>query len=155
LAKVVVNKKASDNEYFHLDFHLSMNMLLNYILTNYGYEGVVEYIKQFTKVYHKPLIEKLNKGSLLPLKEYIEEIYKKEKEKVDILYDKDKLIFSINKCPGITHILKNNQKPSKAYVETYNTLYKTICEGSPFTYELVYFDKKTGKSKHQFTRRTI
>lgn len=155
MEKKVVNKKASDNEYFHLDFHLSMNMLLDYILTNYGYEGVVEYIKQFTKTFHKPLIENLKNGSLLPLKEYIEEIYIREKCQVDITYNKDKLIFFIKTCPGITHILKNNQQPSKAYVETYNTLYKTICEKSPFSYKLISFNKETGKSKHQFTRRTI
>ncbi len=149
----VVNKKASDNEYFHLDFHLSMNMLLNYILENYGYEGVIEYITKFTKAYHKPLMEQLKKGSLLPLKEYIEEIYKKEKWQVDIEFNEDNLTFSIESCPGVTHIIKNRQIPSITYIETYNTLYKVICENTPFKYNLLNYDKSNGKSTHIFTRR--
>jgi len=149
----VIEKKASDNEYFHLDFHLSMNMLLDYIIDNYGYEGVIEYITQFTKQYHKPLIDKLKRGDLLSLQQYIEKIYTKEKWAANIKYNKNELIFSIESCPGISYIKSKGQIPSKAYVETYKTLYKVLCEKTPFEYTLVKYNENDGKSTHKFTRR--
>ncbi|MCK5811538.1 MAG: hypothetical protein KAG94_01445 [Clostridiales bacterium] len=155
MAKQILDVRATDNEYFHQDFHLSMNMLLDYILEKYGNEGVIEYLKDFTKAYHKPLRAQLKNGNLQPLMIYIKELYKKEKWEVKITKTTDKLQFSINSCPGMTYILSKKMTPSAAYIETYRTVYQSICEGTPFLYELIKFDKETGKSIHLFTRRDI
>ncbi len=153
MALKILDVRAADNEYYHKDFHLSMNMLLDYILENYGNEGVIEYLNDFSKVYHKPLIDQLKKGNIQPLETYIKELYKKEKWEIKISATVDKLEFSINSCPGMTYILSKGKIPSTVYIETYRTVYQSICEKTPFIYELKSFDKSSGKSSHVFTRR--
>ncbi|MBN2852945.1 MAG: hypothetical protein JXQ23_09455 [Clostridia bacterium] len=153
MGKKILDRKASDNEYFHRDFHLSMNMLLDYILMRFGLESVKEYLTEYTKAYHQPLIQELKKGNLEALKEYIEEIYEKEKWPVNIEYSNDNLTFSIEACPGMSYIIDSHQTPSEAYIETYRTTYGAMCEDTTFHYEMNSFDQATGKSRHSFTRR--
>ncbi len=152
MAQKILDVRAADNEYYHQDFHLSMNMLLDYILEKYGEKGVVEYLTDFTIAYHKPLINQLKKGEIQPLETYIRELYKKEKWEVAIDSTIDKLQFSINSCPGMTYIISKGLIPSAAYIETYRTVYKSICKDTPFSYDLIEFNKVTGKSSHLFKR---
>lgn len=153
MALKILDVRAADNEYYHQDFHLSMNMLLDYILEKYGNEGVIEYLRDFTKTYHIPLINQLKKGSIQPLETYIKELYKSEKWEVETKITAGKFEFSIKSCPGMTYILSKGLTPSKAYIETYRTVYQSICKKTPFRYELKAFDKSSGKSSHVFTRR--
>jgi hypothetical protein len=48
----------------------------------------------------------------------------------------------------------NNVKPSALYSETSNTVYRTICKGTPFVFELLEYDNETGRSKMKFSRRS-
>ena len=50
MAKEIMRRTASDNEYLHKDFHASMNIGLEFLRKNYGKEGVIDYLKTFTKI---------------------------------------------------------------------------------------------------------
>lgn len=83
--KKVMVRKASDNEYLHKDFHLSMNILMDYIYHRFGKEQLVRYLQQYAEAYYKPLREELKKGNMDALLAYMKDKYEKEKWEVTFL----------------------------------------------------------------------
>lgn len=149
----IMKRTAADNKYLHKDFHISMNILMDYIHKNFGEEKLIKYLKQYTSEYHKPLHEKMKKGDIDAIASYLRDIYEQEEWTVNIVQDENKLIVSQDACPGISHIKSKGGIPTPLYIETYNTVYNTLCEGTPFEYELVFFDKETGACKQIFKRK--
>lgn len=149
----VMSRKASDNKYLHKDFHLSMNLLMDYILKNFGEDKLIKYLQQYTSEYLKPLHEQMKTGDIDALAAYFKEIYEKEEWTIDIEQKDNELTVSQKSCPGIRHIKSKGSSPIPFYMETYNTVYKTLCENTPFEYELVYFDNESGACKQIFKRK--
>ena len=152
MKKLVMRKKASENVYFHPDFHIAMNLSLKYVEENFGPDGVKEFLRQFANAYYKPLKEKIKKQGLLPLKKHIEQIYKKEGGKIEISFNKDMLKVFVKKCPAISHIKKNCVPVAKTFSETTKTVYSTLVEGTGYQFELAEYDNKTGKAILIFTK---
>jgi hypothetical protein len=140
------------DKYLHRDFHISMNMLMRYILSRYGSEGLDEYLTRFARRYHAPLNEKIKREGLAPLAEYIRDVYEKEEGHVDIKEDDGILEVEQKACPGISHIRKAGHEPVEGYFKTYRIIYGTICEDTPYDYELEYFDNATGACRQVFKR---
>lgn len=153
MAKEIMRRTASDNEYLHKDFHASMNIGLEFLRKNYGKEGVIDYLKTFTKKYHAPLTEGLKKEGLKVLKDYFQKIYEAEKAPCTIEYEEDCMIVKIDECPALKHLREMNVAPSPYYEYSTLTVYETVCEGTPFAFECVEYDRITGKSILKFYRR--
>ena len=149
----VMTRKASDNKYLHKDFHVSMNILLKYIYENFGKIELVNYLSQYAEAYYKPLNQELRAGSIDTLNKYFTDIYEKEEWSVKIVCKENSLTIEQNACPGITQIKAKGDVPCPYYIETYNTVYTSLCKGTPFEYELEYFEEETGACKQVFKRR--
>jgi neutral ceramidase len=149
----VMERKASDNKYLHKDFHMALNLMMQYLYDNFGKEALTDYLAQFARAYHKPLIDKLKANDMNALLTYFRDIYEKEEWPVRITSDKNSVEIAQDACPAISHIVKNGNTPCPYYRETYNTVYKTICEETPFEYILEEFDDKTGACKQKFIRK--
>ncbi|MCM8789327.1 MAG: hypothetical protein NC907_06020 [Candidatus Omnitrophica bacterium] len=142
--RLVMRRKASDNVYFHPQFHIAMNMMIDYIEKNFGKEAVRVYLRQFASVYYKPLKEKIEKQGLKALTHYIEELYRKEGGKVKIFCDKNSLKVCVKKCPAVSYIKKKKQRLSRSFFETTRTIYETILEETDFEFKMDKYDRKTG-----------
>ncbi|MGB9643347.1 MAG: hypothetical protein ACP5JO_09340 [Candidatus Ratteibacteria bacterium] len=153
MKKLVIRKKTSDNVYFHPDFHIVMNVGIKYLEKNYGDEVVKDYLRQFSRSYHKPLIGKIKKHGLKPLKRYIEQIYKKEGGKITSHFDKNTLKIKIEKCPAVPYMRKQKVSVAKSFVETTKTVYETIVEKTSYAFEMCNYDEKTGKATLIFRRK--
>lgn len=151
--RIVMTRKAPDNKYLHRDFHITLNILLEYIENQYGREAVIKYLSQFTKAYHQPLHEQLMAGNMTALSDYLTQLYQKEEWPVRIRSGEDFIELQQNACPGISHIKASGKQPSACYVETYRTVYETLCEGTPFRYCLQHFDPETGACIQLFNKR--
>ncbi|WP_085535189.1 hypothetical protein [Massilibacteroides vaginae] len=149
----IMRRNASDNKYLHKDFHLSMNILLNYIYNNWGKEALISYLQQYTCSFHKPLSEQIKIGNIHDLAIYFKEVYKKEEWPVQINHGKDFLEIEQSACPGISHIKSKGELPCPLYIETYRTVYNTLCLNTPFEYTLEYYDEETGACKQIFKRK--
>lgn len=148
-----MKRNASDNEYFHRDFHISMNNLLKYIYDSYGKDQLINYLKQYSEAHFYPMNKKLRTGDLDVLVHYFEDIYKKEKWPVKISTGKDYIEIVQDACPGISFIRSRGETPCPFYRETYETVYSVMCNNTPFIYELQYFDDHTGACKQYFRRK--
>ena len=151
----VIERKASDNKYLHRDFHISMNMLMEYICKEYGSAALTEYLVQFTQEFHSKRKKCLQRGDLVCLEKYFIEIYEKEEWPVHIELKNDVLIISQETCPGISYLRKSGHKPVEQYIETYTTVYKTLCQDTPYEYVMESFNSDTGKCRQRFQRRPI
>lgn len=149
----ITERKASDNKYLHKDFHIALNLMMTYLYNNYGKDALINYLKQYSKAYFKALNQKLKSGDKEALIEYFKDIYEKEEWPVNISIHENNIEISQDACPAISHIIQAGGKPCPYYRETYKTVYKTICENTPFDYVLEYFDDETGACKQLFTKK--
>jgi neutral ceramidase len=149
----VTEKKASDNKYLHKDFHIALNLLLTYLYDNFGKDSMVNYLKQYSRVYHKPLNQKLKLGDKEVLVDYFKDIYEKEEWPVNITCHENSVEITQTACPAVSYIVQKGGKLCPYYRETYSTVYKTLCEDTPFEYSLEYFNDETGACKQLFIKK--
>ena len=148
-------RKAADNKYFHRDFHVGMSLGLDYVSERYGDEAVIEYLEQYTKSYHKPLMEAVKKEGLKALEDYFLKLYETEEASDVITLERsgDELVIDIKECPVVKYIKSQGKKVSHMFIETTDTVNRTLVEGSPYAFELVSYDKQSGKSRQRFYKK--
>ncbi len=154
MANERMERRASDNQYLHKDFHGSLSIGLDYLAEKYGEESVREYLNQFAVAYYAPLIQDLNARGLIALKEHFERIYAIEGGCIDIHFTEDELVLRIEACPAVMHLRAQDYPVSKFFYETSRTLNHALCQGTPFASELIEYDEQTGQSVQRFYRRT-
>jgi len=150
MPKMIMTRKASDNHYLHKDFHGALNLALEYLRKHFGNDAVRGYLRQYAKSFHAPLIRNLRRRGLIALKEHFKKIYAVEGAPIRINCSKDELRLETDFCPAVKHIRKIGQTVSPLFNETERTVHEAICENTPFAYELVSYDKKTGRSVQRF-----
>ena len=153
VAKEVMRRQASDNPYFHRDFHATLNQGLIYIQEKYGPEAVREYLRRLGRTFYSPLSESLRRGGLGALRLYLEKVYSEENAEYEIRSDDNDLEMKIAFCPAVSHIRKLGFTVSDMFRETTNTLFEAVCEETPFDFRLEEYDPETGKSRFRFFRR--
>ena len=154
MAKEVMDRRASDNEYLHKDFHGALSAGLEYLHQHYGPESVREYLRQFTAAYYAPLIAKLKESGLPALKEHFENIYRIEGEEIETTLTENELVITIKSCPAVKHMKENNYPVARLFHETSGTVNETLCEGTPFAADMIEYEEATGRSIQRFYRRS-
>ena len=154
MTKEIIERRASDNEYLHKDFHGALSGGIEYLHKNYGDQAVRDYLCQFALVFYSPLIKSLGERGLVAIKEHYEKIYKIEGGKIEITLCDDELILKVDACPAVMHMRKNAFLVAELFHETTKTVNEAICRGSDFDFELVEDDPETGRSVQRFYRRS-
>ena len=152
MSKQVMDRRASDNECLHKDFHGALSAGIEYLQNNYGADSVRDYLRKFAKTYYAPLREKLGSEGLSALKEHFEELYAVEGGEVEIDLRTDELLVRVKSCPAVTHMRANGYPVAELFVETTKTVNEALCEGSEFSAELVEYDRQSGRSLQRFYR---
>ena len=152
--KLVMDVKASDNEYFHRDFHISGDRGLRYVGEKYGDDAVREYLRRFTESYFAPLIGKIKASGLSALKEHIENIYSIEKCPGNVTCDLENGVLSVkvSECPGAVYMKSCGYDPSKWYIENTRTVNRVIAENSGYEFELTSYDESNGAAEYIFSK---
>ena len=153
MGKEVMDRRASDNEYLHKDFHLGLNGGIEYVRLNYGEQAVRDYLRQFATVFYAPLKEELKERGLAAIRDHVKKTYTLEGGKIDIDFAEDAMVVSVEACPAVMHIRSLGCEPDPLFHETTATVNKVICEGSDFEFELQEYEPETGRSVQRFSRR--
>ena len=150
--KLVMDVKASDNEYFHQDFHISGMRGLEYVGKKYGDNAVRDYLTRFTKAYYAPLAEKVKKNGLQALRDHIENIYTAEKapDWVKCELSGRALVVTVSQCPGVKYIWDSGNDPTKWYIECTRTVSKVIADMCGLGFELLSYEEDTGAARYRF-----
>ncbi len=155
MVKEIMTRKSVDNIYLHKDFHGALNMGIQYIHQHYGEKAVRDFLRQFALSFHAPMKNEINQQGLIVLKEYFEKIYRLENGKIKLTCSENELLLEVEACPAVQHMRQHGSIVSSLFVETTKTVNEAICEGTPFSAELVSYDRKTGRSVQRFYRRKL
>lgn len=147
----VMHRSAADNEYFHKDFHSSMNMGVEYLGKNYGAEAVVEYLQNFTVHVYGKLIKDMQTRGLKALEEKILDTYQKEKasDKVQTTLSDKELKVEVSTCPAVAHLRATGRQISSWYVYTTTVVMQTLAERIGAEFVMDHYDEATGKAVYR------
>ncbi len=153
MTKLTMTRRASDNVYLHRDFHCALNLSLEYLRVNFGVDAARDYLRRFAAACHAPLQAELRRRGLPALREYFEEIYRREGGRVRISGDENELRIAVEQCPAVEHIRRQGGLPSALYADTTRIVNESICRDTPFSFELRDYNPLTGAGLQRFYRR--
>ena len=152
MAKQVMRRTASDNEYLHRDFHGALSAGIEHLHETYGEEAVRAYLWQFARAFYAPLSEALRLRGLVALEEHFRKVYGLEGGEVRFTRSEDELRIEVDACPAVAHMRRRGYPVARLFRETTATVHRAICHQTPFAAELLEYDDETGRSIQRFYR---
>jgi hypothetical protein len=149
----IMDRKAAENEYFHPDFHSSMNMGIHYVGENYGMDAVREYLTMYTNDVYGKVVEDGKARGLAAIAAKIVDTYTKEKA-LDALTIEDKgneLYVSIAYCPAVKHLKATGRKVSEWYRYTTEIVMDVLAQAIGAEFSMDSYDDATGAANYHFT----
>lgn len=148
----IMDRRAGDNEYFHRDFHSSMNMGIHYLGENYGEGSVREYLTRFTERVYGAELEKVKREGVGALAEIIESTYKKEKapEAVKCEISDGNLTVKVSACPAVTHLKATGREVSPWFVYTTAVPMERFAAEMEKEFKLVSYSEEDGAAEYKF-----
>ena len=140
-------------EYFHRDFHSSMNMGIEYLGANYGEASVREYLTGYTdSVYHRE-IEAIREKGLEAIEDKIHDTYEKEHalDALRMKRTKDWLEVSILYCPAVKHLRETGREVTRWYPMTTTVVMERFAEACGARFEMESYNEETGAARYRFT----
>lgn len=153
--KQVMKRQASDNAYFHRDFHGALSGGIEYLHEHYGESAVREFLREFALTFYAPLRKALHEKGLVALKDHFEAIYRLEGGEVQFELSPDILTIRVAACPAVGHIRAHGYPVARLFHETTRTVNDALCEDTPFIAELIDYNPETGAGIQRFRRRSI
>ena len=151
---LIMDRKASDNEYFHLDFHSSLNMGSHYLGEKFGEGELVEYLTRFTKNVYRPVIEAIAEKGLQAIADKITDTYAKE-HALDVLtldLSENKLSVKVSQCPAVKHLTGTGRTMSPWYVYTTTVVMDVLAKAGGYKFEMISYNPETGAAEYCFTK---
>ena len=150
----IMDRKASQNEYFHRDFHNSLNMGVEYLGTKYGTDVVRDYLTTFTKHVYAPVIEAMKKDGLAAIEAKIRDTYKREKaeDAVEIVRDGDTMTVTVKYCPGVKHLRATGRTISDWYRYATETVMDTLAKSGGYHFVMESYNDADGAAKYRFEK---
>lgn len=143
-----------ENEYFHPDFHSSMNMGIEYLGITHGEDDIKAYLTMFTKDVYKPVFQAIKADPLATIEAKIRETYKLEKAEnvLTIENDGNTLSVQVAYCPAVKHLRATGREVSKWFSLSTETVMQTLADHAGLTFILEAYDEETGAAAYSFTR---
>lgn len=143
---------AEEAEYFHPDFHNSLNMGIDYLGENYGVDNLKAYFKRFVKNYYVKTVKDAENNPFLAIANRIKDTYKAEKALDVISFDlqKDRLNVNVEYCPAIKHLKSIGSTVSKYFIYSTTALLESLANEVGVKFKLNFYEEETGKSNYYF-----
>ena len=155
MTKKSITQRASDNEYFHKDFHIALNYGIEYLYENLGENAVDEYLMQFANNYHVSLKKSLSTIGLAAIQKHYEKIFKIEGATFDMNISKDKLTIHLHASIAVMHIKENGHLVAPAYEKTVSVVNQEVCRNTPYDCNMTDYNQDNGAYKIHFFKRAI
>lgn len=151
---VVHEIHASEHEYFHPDFHSSMNMGIEYVGKYHGEDDVKAYFAQFTRNAYRNILQQMKEDPFKALTEKIQETYTMEKapDAVTLEQTDNKLTVRVAYCPAVKHLKKTGRDISQWFYMSTSVVMETLAADSGLGFEMEHYDPETGAAVYHFTR---
>lgn len=148
----IFTQKSSDYEYYHPDFHSSMNMAIQYLDERFGAAAVQEYLRCYTDHVFIHTIGDIRRNGLPVIKNLIEETYRREKatDAVTIGLAPNVLSVTVFYCPAVKHLRSTGRGISPLFKLTTQTVMEELAKKSGFSFRMDAYDEETGSAHYCF-----
>ena len=152
---LVMDRKASQNEYFHRDFHSSMNNGIRYLGENYGEDAIREYLVRYTEHVLRRVLEDAETRGLDAVEDHIRLTYRKEKaeDALVMVRNGDTLHVWTAYCPAVRHLKATNREVTRWFSLTTSVPMKRIAEAAGAEFIMECYDDANGAMKYHFTKK--
>jgi hypothetical protein len=152
---VVKEFHASELEYFHPDFHSSMNMGIEYLGRYHGEEDIRDYLVTFTQNVYKPVLEKMQEAPLDALAEKIRNTYIAEKaeDALELIREENALTVKVAYCPGVKHLRATGREVSQWFPMTTTVVMETLAQAGGLRFVMERYDPETGAAQYRFSAK--
>ena len=148
----VMERSASDNEYFHQSFHASLNRSLNYVGEHYGEEGVRGVLRRYVQNVVQPLMGQVN---LAAIEQKIKTDYLRDKaaDAVQTELTDSALTVTVRECPGVRYMTQNGIAVTKWYPYSTWCVMEELARLAGCAFAVLSYDAQTGASQYRFTKQ--
>ena len=149
---MVLRTTAEDYKYLHPGFHRSMALGASFVMKHYGMDGLKEYLTQFTRAFHVPLLKAIQEKGLSAIAEYMQWLYDIEEapDALEVAQTEKDLLITIHYCPAVK-FLKNEDFPlDESFACCTSMVYDALAEASGLGFEMIRYDHDTGAAQFRF-----
>lgn len=149
---LAMHRNAADNEYFHRDFHSSLNNGIHYLGEKYGEKVLQEFLEEYTNVAYGRKVADLKQRGIAAVEELIRNIYRKEKAEQVLSVTKEggRTVFEIAYCPAVKHLHDTGRTVTPWFVYTTTVIMQTLASFAKLQFRLEEYDTQTGKARYSF-----
>jgi hypothetical protein len=150
----IMERNASENEYFHRDFHSSMNMGIEYLGLYHSEKDIHDYLESFTRNVYTPVLEKMKEKPLDALAEKIRNTYIAEKAEdvLDLQQNDDGLTVTVAYCPGVKHLRNTGREVSKWFFMSTSVVMDTLAKAAGLHFTMEHYNAETGAARYRFSK---
>lgn len=150
----VMDIKPSDHEYFHPDFHSSLNMGIDYVAKEHGVDALKDHLAIYTRHVYVKTIEAMKEDALGAIAAKIAETYRLEhaEDALEMVNDGNKLTVKIAYCPAVKHLRKTGREVSAWFRYSTETVMQTLADIGGLKFTMESYDDETGAAAYSFTK---
>lgn len=150
----IMDRRASDNEYFHRAFHYSLNKGIEYLEETYGDADVDAYLIKFANDFYWPVAEAAKVKGLDAIEEKILDTYKNEHalDAIEVSRADDALYVNVSYCPAEQFLRSINVRIAPSFYKSTEVVMRTLAENAGFRFSFDFYDPATGAAKYHFTK---
>ena len=150
----VMTITSKDSEYFHPDFHSSLNMGIDYVAREHGEEAMRRFLHRYTVNVYGKTIAAVRENGLPALEAMIRETYAKEQtpEVLTTVLKEDTLLVQVAECPAVKHLRATGREVSPWYRYTTETVMEVLADRCGLRFVMVSYDEDTGTAEYRFEK---
>jgi hypothetical protein len=152
---VVMKIRSKEQEYFHRDFHSSLNMGIHYMGSVHGLERLKDFLVRYTKNVYVKTIEKAKLDPLKAVEDRIKETYTLEKalDALKLENDGETLTVKIAYCPAVKHLKKTGREVIPFFRYSTETVMETIAKETGLDFVMDSYNEESGEAAYHFTKK--
>lgn len=143
---------SSDLEYFHRDFHSSLNMGIDYLGERYGEAVLTDYLAGYTAAVWRGTIEEAHTRGLAAIEAQILGTYRKEhaEDAVRTALADGTLKVWISYCPAVRHLRSTGREVSKWFPLSTAVPMTVFAKAAGKEFRMDRYDGETGAAEYHF-----
>ena len=149
---LVMDRKASDNEYFHPDFHSSLNMGIDYVAKEHGEDALRAFLRRYTQNVYSRVLEEAKTDPLGAVEGRIRETYALEKAEDALVLERTDGVLTVRilYCPAVRHLRKTGRDVSAWFRLSTEVVMDTFASAGNVVFTMVSYDEETGAAEYRF-----
>lgn len=149
-----VEVRSKEQEYFHRDFHSSLNMGLDYVGRVHGEAALREYLTRFTENVYQKIIAAMADDPLGVIEKKIRDTYEMEKasDVLSIENDGKRLSVRIAYCPAVKHLRETGREITPWFSLSTEVVMQTLAEKGGLRFVMESYDEQSGAAAYYFEK---